>query len=116
MRHRCNNMDAVGYQHYGGRGIKVCERWNSFEKFLADMGERPAGHSIDRIDVNGNYEPDNCRWATAEAQRNNTRRSIFLTHNGETKTVRQWADALGMPYGKLRSRIKRGWTTERALS
>lgn len=73
MRQRCNNPKNPKYKDYGGRGIKVCERWDSFALFLKDMGERPVGHSIDRIDVNGNYEPDNCRWATAKLQRANQR-------------------------------------------
>ena len=73
MRARCTNSTLKSYRNYGGRGISVCERWEAFEAFLADMGERPAGKSIDRIDVNGNYEPANCRWATASEQRRNQR-------------------------------------------
>lgn len=73
MRVRCNDATSHNYRHYGGRGIVVCDRWNSFANFFADMGERPAGRTLDRINVNGNYEPGNCRWATASEQRRNRR-------------------------------------------
>lgn len=84
MRQRCENpTDPVQWANYGGRGIKVCKRWRSYENFLADMGEAPAGMTLDRIDNDGNYKPGNCRWATRHEQLNNTRRNKFVTINGE---------------------------------
>lgn len=83
MLARCSNSNLKSYKNYGGRGITVCARWSSFENFLADIGERPHGRSIDRIDVNGNYEPGNCRWATASEQRRNQRPRAAAAIGGE---------------------------------
>ena len=77
MRQRCSNPNNIGYSNYGGRGITVCERWQTFENFLADMGHPPRGKSLDRINVNGNYEPSNCRWATSFEQARNKRPLSF---------------------------------------
>lgn len=76
MRQRCNDPKAANYHNYGGRGIKVCARWNDFRNFVEDMGDKPPRHSIDRIDVNGDYTPENCRWATYSQQRSNQRKNV----------------------------------------
>jgi hypothetical protein len=108
-------MNDPKYPDYGGRGIVVCERWDSFENFLADMGERATGLTIERNDNNGHYEPGNCRWATPKEQANNTRRNIVITFRGETMTLAQWACSLGMDYHALYWRIE-NWTLERAMT
>ena len=123
MRARCTNPLACGYPKYGGRGIRVCERWaTSFSAFLADMGPKPTSvkgrrvWSIDRIDNSGDYEPGNCRWATAVEQNNN--RGSFnktLTVYGVTMGVSAWAKAVGLKAPALFSRIKHGWSPERAV-
>lgn len=97
IKQRCNNPKNPKYPDYGGRGISYCDRWESFENFLADMGERPTGTTIDRIDNGGNYEPGNCQWATNEQQSLNKRTSRLITWNGETKNLKQWADLSGRP-------------------
>lgn len=85
MIQRCENPKDKGYRNYGGRGIRVCDRWHSFINFIADMGNRPSDkHQLDRKNNDGNYEPSNCRWATKLENNANTRRNVFLTVNGET--------------------------------
>jgi hypothetical protein len=117
MRQRCTCAYVVAYEQYGARGIKVCERWDSFENFLADMGERPEGMTLDRYpDNNGNYEPGNCRWATYEEQSANRRVSVWLEMGGEVLTVGQWAKRVGLNYTTLRRRLQLGWSPERALN
>lgn len=116
MRDRCVNPNNDNYHNYGGRGIAVCERWNSFEAFISDMGSRPEGTSLDRIDVNKNYEPSNCRWATQEVQHNNTRRTVFLEFNGETLSIAQWAKKTGIHRAILRTRLNYGWPLAQAFT
>lgn len=119
MKQRCYTESSVGYSNYGGRGITVCDRWRDcFENFLADMGECPSDkHSIDRIDTNGNYEPSNCRWATAKVQGNNTRRNVRIDYMGNMKTIAEVATIVGIPYRTIYYRIfSYGWTPERAYS
>ena len=116
MRDRCLNPNHVGWADYGGRGIQVCPRWLLFEKFLEDMGARPPQHTLDRIDTNGNYEPGNCRWATAEVQGANKRATIRLTLNGRTQTVMEWAKETGLSAPVIRRRVRRGWSHQRTLT
>lgn len=108
MRSRCNNPKNAEYDNYGGRGIMVCDRWGNFEGFYGDMGDRPEGMTIDRIEPNGNYEPTNCRWATAIQQANNRRGTIWHTRNGETKPLSEWCVLLGVDHSKARYRKRHG--------
>lgn len=114
IKFRCYNKTDKDYKHYGGRGIVMCERWlQSFENFLADIGAKPTSkHSIDRIDVNGNYEPNNCRWATQKEQTRNKRNNVLLTLNGEEKCMAEWAEYFNISFFKLRNHIKQGKSME----
>jgi hypothetical protein len=116
MRARCLSPSDSNYEQYGGRGITICERWQSFDAFLEDMGASPPGMSLDRIDTNGNYEPGNCRWATPTTQTRNRRSTRMLTHRGETRPFAEWAEMHGIRQDTLDMRLHRGWTVERALS
>lgn len=111
MRNRCNRL----HQDYSARGITYDRRWDVFENFLADMGQAPEEMSLDRIDVNGNYEKTNCRWATREQQANNTRSNVFIEWNGKRQTRSQWEKEFGMRPTTLRSRLRAGWSMERAM-
>lgn len=116
MLNRCSNPNERGYKNYGGRGIKVCARWQTFTNFLADMGERPVGMSLDRIDNNGNYEPGNVRWANQSEQSNNTRANRRITAFGRTLNLIQWARESGVQRSTIEQRLKRGWPAEIAVS
>ncbi len=119
MNRRCFRSSTVYYADYGGRGIRVCQRWaNSFEAFIEDMGHKPSPrHSLDRIDNDGDYEPGNCRWATWIEQERNRRNVRVLTFRGETRSLPEWADVLGVNRVTLMARIsKLGWTVEKALA
>lgn len=117
MRFRCNNPNAVGWERYGGRGIRTCARWALFEHFLADMGPPPSrAHSIERIDNSGDYEPGNCRWATTQEQSLNRRTNRRVTFQGRTLCVSEWAEKLGLKFGTLYSRLLRGESLERAMT
>jgi hypothetical protein len=116
MHQRCSNSKSADFHRYGARGISVCHRWTSFELFLEDMGPRPAGCTLDRVDVNGAYEPTNCRWATAKQQSNNRRSSVFIEHDGRRMTVAMWADEVGLERKTLEYRIRTGWDAAKALT
>lgn len=106
MRARCKTPSNASWDRYGGRGITVCQRWDlSYDDFVSDMGLAPEGKSIDRIDVNGNYEPSNCRWATMVEQQNNRSTNKLLTHNGMTKTQAEWAKEVGINQDTLHRRL-----------
>lgn len=116
VRARCNTPTDSDYHLYGGRGISVCDRWESFANFYADMGARPSQkHSIDRRDTNGNYEPDNCRWATTKEQAQNTRACRHITIDGETKVLNEWARVHKIDRSKVWYRLKVGWSVKQAF-
>lgn len=120
MRNRCYCTTDKNYAQYGGRGITVCDRWmdenNGYLNFIADIGNRPTDkHSVERINVNGNYEPSNCKWATATEQNNNKSDNTFLTHKNETKTISQWAREMDIPHRTIRARIRYNWSVEDVL-
>ena len=106
IKQRTLNKNNNMYYAYGGRGIKLCKRWRSFENFLADMGERPKGTSIDRINNNGGYNPSNCRWTTNKQQAKNKSNTILVTYKKRTKPLIEWANELGINYKTLVYRIK----------
>lgn len=116
MRKRCNSTWHPAYHRYGGRGIAICERWNFFQNFLEDMGERPEGMSLDRINPNKGYEPGNCRWATWKEQNNNKRNNRVIEFRGERKTLTEWAAEVGLMAATINQRLKRGWPVDRALT
>jgi len=113
---RCFNTKDKSWPRYGGRGITVCEEWLKFENFYADMGDRPEGMSLDRVDNDGPYCKENCRWSTIDQQNNNrTNYCRFLMYRGEVRTASQWARAMGICLGTFWNRLKRGWSIEDAL-
>jgi len=117
MRYRCSAPASADFDRYGGRGIKVDPRWDSFEAFIADVGPRPSRrHTLDRIDNDGDYAPENCRWATNREQSRNKRTSSVLVFNGRRQTVTDWAEELGISRSTIYMRLASGWSTTRALS
>ena len=116
MLTRCTNPKATYYDRYGGRGIKVCDEWLMFKQFLIDMGEKPIGKTLERIDNEKGYFPSNCRWATPKEQAENRSSSQLITYNGITQCLSDWAKQLGVQRLSLRWRIKNGWSIEEALT
>ena len=116
MHDRCKNTNCKGYETYGGRGIKVCERWEKFENFYADMGDRPNGKSLDRIDNDGPYAPWNCEWKDRKHQSRNRRNNIWLEYNGRRQVVKDWAKETGLHETTITYRLQQGWSIEEALT
>ncbi len=117
MRDRCNNPNHKQYKNYGGRGIKVCDRWNSFETFIQDVGFAPTvNHSLDRYpDKDGDYTPENVRWATNEEQSKNKRVTVIVVIDGIEKCASDWCKHFGIDYSTYLDRVKKGWSKEDAL-
>jgi hypothetical protein len=116
MKKRCSNKASKDWAQYGGRGIAVCSRWQDFALFLTDMGDKPANMTLDRINPDGNYEPENCRWATIIEQARNKRTNVKITAFGKTKTLPEWSEEMGIHYKCLAKRIRSGWPPEKALT
>lgn len=115
MKNRCSNPNYRRFDRYGGRGVSYCESWAQFETFLADMGERPPGLSLDRIDNDKGYSKENCRWATQSEQGTNSCSVRWIELDGQRKTLSQWAKEAGLSVGTLHKRLKRGWTIGEAV-
>ena len=117
MRARCKYPSQASYKHYGGKGIRICERWEDYSLFLADLGPCPDGYSLDRLDSNGHYEPSNCRWTTMKTQQRNRTNNQVLTFNGKSQPIAAWAEEIGLKQKTLRARIfDYGWSLEEALT
>ena len=106
MIQRCTNPLRPSWKHYGGRGISFCQRWGTFDNFLGDMGERPKGTSLDRVDVDGNYTPANCRWADGKTQARNSKQVVWVEINGVRRRLVEWCEILGVSLNTVRDRVK----------
>lgn len=115
MRQRCNNPKNARYADYGGRGIKVCQRWDSFENFKADMFPRPVGASLGRIDNNGPYSPQNCRWETRSQQQRNRRDTKLIEWKGTRRTAAEWAECLKINTNSFRGRLRK-WPLHKVMT
>lgn len=117
MHERCTNRKHPYYFNYGGKGVTVCKRWDSFDAFVADVGPRPsAAHTLERKDGNKGYSPSNVRWATRKEQAANTLNCVELTHNGETRIMSDWAQVTGLRVHLISQRLSNGWSVERTLT
>jgi len=116
MHDRCKYKSNASYHAYGCRGIIVCKRWDSFKNFVDDMGLRPDGMTLDRIDNEGNYEPNNCRWVTPKTNARKRRNSNILTYKAESLCIAEWAEKMGVGWGVIDGRIKRGWSVEESIT
>jgi hypothetical protein len=116
MKDRCQNRNNKNYHNYGGRGIKVCERWQLFVNFYEDMGDRPPKYQIERIDNSGDYSPENCKWSTRSDQMRNTRNTRTLLYQGQEKCLTDWAIQFGIKPSTLSRRLSRGYSVEDALT
>lgn len=117
MMQRCYDKNSHAYDRYGNRGIFVCEKWKTFEGFFEDMGYKPKGMSLERLDVNGPYSLENVVWASAKIQANNRKSNVILEHNGKKQTMQQWCDELGLKIGTVWARLNvYGYSVEKALT
>lgn len=116
MISRCYDPEHPKYPSYGGRGIRVCDRWICRRLFLEDMGNSPSGKTLNRIDNDGDYSPDNCEWATYSEQAQNRRDNNNITYNGETKCLTEWERTTGIYRKTIAKRLENGWTVEQALT
>ena len=116
MKSRCTNPNFHKYESYGSRGIKICDKWMTFEGFIEDMGERPDGMTIDRLDVDGDYCKENCRWATTSQQARNKTNTRYITAFGRTKCLADWSEETGIDHRTIGTRLARGWSPERSLT
>ena len=116
MKSRCHDPRMMDYKYYGGKGVKVCARWEKFLNFFADMGHPPTdAHTLDRIDSNGDYEPGNCKWSTMQEQVNNRGNNRHITYDGRTLTIGEWTRVVGVRHGTLLRRFKKGLSPKEIL-
>jgi len=117
MKDRCRNPNVSNYKYYGGKGISYDPSWDSYDQFLIDMGKRPKGKTIDRIDGNKDYSKENCKWSTINEQQRNRKSCFYITYQGVTKTAAEWSVSLGLVKGTVWNRIKLlGWSVEKAVT